>query len=97
VGGGAGLWLGSAFILPGRQRRAVALVTRGREAVSLVCGAVLMLGVAGLIEGYISPSDLPREVKLALAAVFATALAAYLLLAGRDEQSVRAAEAVSAR
>jgi uncharacterized membrane protein SpoIIM required for sporulation/uncharacterized RDD family membrane protein YckC len=97
VAGGAGLWLGSAFVLPGRMRRRDALVVRGREAVSLIGGTAMMLVVAGTIEGFVSPSDLPREVKLALAALFAVGLFAYLLLAGRDEQSIRAAEATAQR
>jgi len=97
IAGGAGLWLGSAFLLPGRMTRREALVVRGREAVSLIGGTAVMLVVAGLIEGFISPSDLPREVKLTLAALFALAMVAYLALAGRNEQARKAAAAAALR
>jgi len=83
IAGGAGLWLASGFLLPGRVTRRQALVERGRESILLLAGTVLMLVVAGLIEGFISPSHLPNPVKLALAGLFATLLVAYLTLAGR--------------
>jgi uncharacterized membrane protein SpoIIM required for sporulation len=64
-------------------------VVRGREAVALIGGTALLLLVAGTIEGFISPSNLPREVKLAFAAVVALGLAVYLLTAGshRDTEA----------
>ncbi|HEU4882416.1 MAG TPA: stage II sporulation protein M, partial [Longimicrobium sp.] len=92
IAGGAGLWLGSAMLLPGRRTRREVLVTRGREAVSLIGGTALMLVVAGTIEGFISPSELPREIKLAFAAVAALAMVAYFTLAGRAAEHVEAAE-----
>jgi uncharacterized membrane protein SpoIIM required for sporulation len=97
IAGGAGLWLGSALLLPGRITRREALVVRGRESVSLIGGTAMMLVVAGTIEGFISPSDLPREVKLTLAALFALLLVVYLAFAGRDEAGRRAAAAAAVR
>ncbi|HET7462686.1 MAG TPA: stage II sporulation protein M [Longimicrobium sp.] len=85
IAGGAGLWMGSALLLPGRLTRREALVRRAREAVSLIGGTALMLVVAGIFEGCVSPSGLPAELKLALAALLATGLVTYLLFAGRDE------------
>lgn len=92
IAGGAGLWMGSALLLPGRRTRREALVTRGREAVSLIGGTALMLVVAGMIEGFISPSELPREIKLGLASLFALAMVAYFAFAGRNQQAQEAAE-----
>jgi uncharacterized membrane protein SpoIIM required for sporulation/uncharacterized RDD family membrane protein YckC len=92
ISGGAGLWMGSAFLLPGRRTRREALVTRGREAVSLIGGTALMLVAAGLIEGFISPSELPREVKLTLAAFFALVMVAYFAFAGHGAEHQEAAE-----
>lgn len=86
IAGGAGLWLGSALLLPGRLTRREALERRGREAVSLIAGTTLLLIVAGVIEGFISPSGLPREVKLGLAFAFLLALVAYLGGGGRGTQ-----------
>jgi uncharacterized RDD family membrane protein YckC/uncharacterized membrane protein SpoIIM required for sporulation len=80
-GGGAvaGLRAGA----PRRMTRREALVVRGREAVSLICGTALLLLIAGMIEGFISPSQLPREFKLGFAALAAVVLVAYLGGAGR--------------
>ncbi|HEX6373677.1 MAG TPA: stage II sporulation protein M [Longimicrobium sp.] len=92
IAGGAGLWLGSGMLLPGRRTRREMLVVRGREAVSLIGGTALMLVVAGTIEGFISPSELPREIKLGFAAVAALAMVAYFAFAGRAAEHVEAAE-----
>jgi uncharacterized membrane protein SpoIIM required for sporulation/uncharacterized RDD family membrane protein YckC len=83
IAGGAGLWLASGILLPGRRTRREVLAARGREAVALMAGTVLLLLVAGFIEGFISPAPIPRPLKLTLAAVFALVLAVYLLGAGR--------------
>jgi uncharacterized membrane protein SpoIIM required for sporulation/uncharacterized RDD family membrane protein YckC len=84
IAGGAGFWLASAILLPGRRTRREALVRRGREAVSLLGGTVVLLVVAGTIEGFVSPAPIPRPLKLSLAALFALLLVAYLALAGRS-------------
>lgn len=93
IAGGAGLWMGSAFVVPGRRTRKEVLVTRGREAVSLIGGTAIMLTIAGLIEGFISPSPtLPGEIKLALAALFALGMLAYFAFAGHGQEHRHAAE-----
>jgi uncharacterized membrane protein SpoIIM required for sporulation/uncharacterized RDD family membrane protein YckC len=86
IAGGAGLLLGSAFLLPGRRTRRDALVHRGRDAVMLLGGTVVMLILAGLIEGFISPSALPSAVKLGFGALMAFVMSAYLVLSGRDAE-----------
>jgi uncharacterized membrane protein SpoIIM required for sporulation/uncharacterized RDD family membrane protein YckC len=83
IAGGAGLWLGSAFVLPGRRTRREALVERGRESVGLIFGTTLLLVAAGTIEGFISPAPLPAELKFAVSAVSGVLLFYYLLRAGR--------------
>jgi uncharacterized membrane protein SpoIIM required for sporulation len=97
IAGGAGLWMGSAILLPGRRTRREVLVTRGREAVALILGTAVMLVIAGMIEGFISPSGLPRAVKLVLAACFASAMVAYFLFAGRNAEALAAAERAGER
>lgn len=97
IAGGAGLWMGSALVLPGRRRRRDVLVTRGREAVSLIGGTAIMLLIAGLIEGFISPSQLPREIKLTLAALFAMAMVTYFAFAGRTREDAEAAAGFAER
>lgn len=50
--GGAGLSLGGAFAFPGRFSRLDSLARRGRKAGIIAIGAVAMLLVAGLLEGF---------------------------------------------
>lgn len=78
ISGGAGLWMGSALLLPGRLTRRAALARRATDAVGLLGGVVVLLVVAALIEGYVSPSALPGALKIAVSALSALALAAWL-------------------
>src|SRR6185437_10208306 len=64
IAGAAGLMLGDALLWPGLLLRREALARAARRAIELVLGAAPVLVVAGLIEGFISPSDLPVPVKL---------------------------------
>jgi uncharacterized membrane protein SpoIIM required for sporulation len=83
IAGGAGIWMGSALILPGRATRMHALTVRARDAVSMLAGTTALLIIAGLIEGFISPAPISTEAKLVVAAVAALACFAYLLGGGR--------------
>jgi uncharacterized membrane protein SpoIIM required for sporulation len=80
IAGGAGLRLAWGIVQPGLLGRRDALARAGQEAVLLAIGAVPILIVAGLIEGFISPSGLPDAVKLAFGPV--TGIALYLWLLG---------------
>jgi len=84
IAGGAGLQLGWALLRPGLHSRRAALVLAGRRAVMLLLGCAPLLVIAGVIEGFISPSALPLAAKLAVAAGSGAALLTYLLLAGRE-------------
>ena len=80
---GAGLRLGDAVLRPGLHSREEALARAARPAVELALGAACLLVVAGLIEGFVTPSSLPDPAKLAVGAGTGLALYAWLLLAGR--------------
>ncbi|MEM6520554.1 MAG: stage II sporulation protein M, partial [Cyanobacteria bacterium P01_C01_bin.70] len=57
-------------LLPGKYRRMDALQVYGRQAAELVYGIVPMLIIAGVIEGFYSPSPLiPNSVKYATGTV----------------------------
>lgn len=83
IAGGAGLLLGSALVLPGEQTRREALVERGRLALRLLVGTSALLVLAGLVEGFVSPSPLPPEVKIGFGLILAVLLYVYLVRAGR--------------
>src|SRR5215210_6509634 len=88
IAGGAGLLIGSAIIMPGNLTRADALRTRGMEAVRLMMGVALLLVVAGIIEGFISPAPIPAAIKFSVAAATGIALYSYLLLAGHEREPI---------
>jgi len=83
ISGGAGFGLGSALLMPGRLTRAEALRERGRAFLSLLAGAAIMLVLAGVVEGFYSPSSLPAAAKFAFGGVTAVLLVLYFGFAGR--------------
>ena len=78
IAGGAGLLVASAILIPGAMSRGEALVTRGRRAIRLVTATIVLLIVAGTVEGLYSPSSWPIEAKLFVSALTAVALAIWL-------------------
>lgn len=82
---GAGMTLGYALINPGDSTRAEALKKRGLEAVRVVFGAACLLVVAGVIEGFLSPSNLPPVVKYLTGISTGIAMYSYLFLVGREQ------------
>lgn len=62
--GAAGLLIGRAILFPGKYRRIDALKYYGSQAAQLVFGIVPMLIIAGIIEGFFSPSPvIPSPIK----------------------------------
>lgn len=86
LAGGAGFVLARAIVFPGDLPRVVALRAEAPTAVRLVIGALPMFAIAGLIEGFFTPSAADPLVKLGVGAALTLAVAAYLLLAGRAEE-----------
>jgi uncharacterized membrane protein SpoIIM required for sporulation len=66
IAGGAGLRMGWALLAPGDRTRGTALAEEGRRSVALVLGTALVFVVAGLIEGFVTPSPLPTAVRVGL-------------------------------
>ena len=79
IAGGAGLGVAKGLLFPGSLPRRESLVRAGGRSVRLLLGTIPMLLVAGVVEGFVSPSDLPYQLKFLLAAALATMLALYLL------------------
>ena len=86
MAGGAGLLIGSAMLMPGDLSRADALKSRGKEAVRLMMGVAVLLVIAGIIEGFISPAPIPAFIKFSVGGITGLALYLYLFLAGRDDE-----------
>jgi uncharacterized membrane protein SpoIIM required for sporulation len=83
IAGGAGLIIGLAILVPGERSRRDALVERGGVAIKLLAGCIPLLIIAGLIEGFISPSQLPAWIKFSVSAITAAVLSVYLAGARR--------------
>ncbi|NER03072.1 MAG: stage II sporulation protein M [Okeania sp. SIO3C4] len=62
LAGGAGLLIARAILFPGKYGRIDALKFYGFQAAQLVFGVVVLLVIAGIIEGFFSPSPLVPDV-----------------------------------
>lgn len=84
IAGGAGFLLAAALLLPGRRTRRRALVENGGRAIRLVGAAVVLLLVAGTLEGFVSPIPWwPLSAKFAVSGATLVLLILYLS-AGRQ-------------
>lgn len=80
IAGGGGLKMAWAIVQPGLLRRRDALIRAAQEAVLLVIGALPILLVAGLIEGFISPAEsIPHWFKYLFGLLTGIALHLFLL------------------
>jgi uncharacterized membrane protein SpoIIM required for sporulation len=79
IAGGAGIGIAKGLLFPGSLPRRESLVRAGGRSVRLVLGTVPMLLIAGVVEGFVSPTDLPYSLKFLLAGALATLLLLYLL------------------
>lgn len=85
ISGGAGLEIARGMLFPGLLPRRESLALAGGRAARLMIGIIPMLVVAGVIEGFVSPSGLATPLKFLLSAVLLTALITYLARVGRPQ------------
>jgi uncharacterized membrane protein SpoIIM required for sporulation len=78
IAAGGGLRLASGLLFPGVLPRKESLARAGREAVQLLLGCVPVLFVAGIIEAFVSPTELAIPMKFLFAAAMFTLLVFYL-------------------
>lgn len=78
-----GLVLAGALISPGDLPRGAALRAASGDAAKLVLGSIPLFLIAGVIEGFFTPSAADGVLKLAFGALASAILAAYLFGAGR--------------
>lgn len=84
IAGGAGLVLARGILVPGTLPRRDALVKSGGEAIRLFLGVIPLLVVAGLIEGFVSPTPVSAGLKFIIGAALFVLLVVYLGLAGSE-------------
>jgi uncharacterized membrane protein SpoIIM required for sporulation len=78
IAGGAGFRLAQGLLFPGLLPRRESVVRAGADAVQVVLGCIPVLVVAGVVEAFVSPTDLAVSSKFALAAALFVLFAVYL-------------------
>lgn len=84
LAGAAGLRIGHALVVPGRQTRVQSLVSASRATMPIIYGVTVMLLIAAAIEAFWSSSRLlPLPVKYGVAALCWAAVISYFTFQGR--------------
>jgi uncharacterized membrane protein SpoIIM required for sporulation len=83
LAGAAGYLLAGAIVAPGQLRRSTALKRVGGDALIIEIGCMAMLVIAGVIEGFISPSGIDYPTRIGVLAASLLVWAIYFLGAGR--------------
>jgi uncharacterized membrane protein SpoIIM required for sporulation len=97
LSGGAGLRLAWAILHPGERSRRDALRLAGGQAVRVMLLVVPVLGVAGLIEAFLSPSGASDAVKATIGFASGLLLWGYVALAGRFGRERRGSRTLEAQ
>jgi uncharacterized membrane protein SpoIIM required for sporulation len=84
--GGGGLVLAAAIIFPDRETRLESLARRGRAAGTLIMGAVLMLFVAGLLEGFARQLVTDITTRYLIGGIMLAFWLTYFTLGGRERR-----------
>ena len=84
LSGGAGLRLAWALLRPGDRSRRDALRLAGAQAIRVMLLVIPALGVAGIVEAFLSPSEAPIAVKVTVGLVLGLLLWGYVALVGRS-------------
>lgn len=85
IAGGAGLHMGYRLLVPGRYARRHQFLEAAKESAHLLLATIPLLFIAGIIEGYITPSSLSLEAKYIVAGGTLLLLIAWYLLGYRPD------------
>lgn len=80
ISGGAGLIIARSILIPNEYTRKHSIIKGTKEAVSLVFGIILMLVIAGLIEGFFTPLPISPIAKLMFSLATAIGLLIYFCI-----------------
>lgn len=86
IAGGSGLYMGYRMINPGPYTRKYMLLRSVKESALLMVGTIPLFVIAGMIEGYITPSGLSLETKYIVAGATLIALALYVAYGRLNER-----------
>lgn len=82
IAGAAGLSLGWAVISPGDRTRVEAVAEQGSRSAVIVLGLMVAFTLAGLIEGFVTPSSLPTAMRVGIGVSVFVAFVAYIVSRG---------------
>ncbi len=83
IAGAVGLRLFWSWVDPGPRTRLESFAAEGRTAIGIALGLVAVLLVSGVIEGFVTPSDLPTALRIGIGVVVESAFLAYVFVLGR--------------
>jgi uncharacterized membrane protein SpoIIM required for sporulation len=89
IAGGAGLRIAQGLLFPGILPRRDSLTRAGLDAVQLLLGTIPILIIAGTLEAFVSPTNLPIPLKFSMAAALFVLLCLYLFGISRSHQGAR--------
>jgi len=88
LAGAAGLRLAAGLLFPGMYSRRYSIAVAGAESGKLIAGVIPLLVIAGILEGFFSPSTtIPVPLKFVTGAVLFCALLSWLFSTAREESS----------
>ena len=83
IAGAAGLKIGWTVIDPGARSRSQAVAEEFRSLITVTLGLVIVLLVAGLIEGFVTPSGLPTAARVTIGVIAELGLFYWIGVYGR--------------
>ena len=87
IAGGAGLLLGRGILAPGSLPRRDALAESGAAAIRLLLGVIPLLIIAGIIEGFISPTPIEPAAKFVIGAALFILLGLYVGFGAKRQEA----------
>ncbi len=80
IAGGAGIMLARSILIPGEYSRKHSIIKGAKEATSLMLGVIVFLIIAGIIEGFFTPINIPPIYKLIFAGFTLIMIIAYFAI-----------------
>jgi uncharacterized membrane protein SpoIIM required for sporulation len=80
IAGGSGLLMGYKLLVPGQYSRGFQLKNQAKRSVQLLLGTVPLFVIAGVIEGFITPSAISLEAKYIVAFLTVIGLILYVII-----------------
>jgi uncharacterized membrane protein SpoIIM required for sporulation len=88
VAASTGFRLARSIVMPGAGSRLRSLQRSGRLVVDTIMGVAAILVISGLVEGFVTPENLPPEVALAVGLALAATFWTLVIVRGKSPSSI---------